>query len=369
MNKKIIMLAGAWHFKNGSKSINLSDINRYLSYSDELENEKIPYAFIIKIPNKEQIQNLNKKNGKIFYVSSYWQQFKEILKQVRDSSKLDISITTSRLYDEAIFLVLISFFYRFKIVGQVHGFNLFFSGTQLKSNLKSLLFHFAVKNCNKIRIVNASMENKIKAINRNCSIFIAPVPPDKKIYKFIKKRKQSTDTGILRIGVIGRLSQEKKTMETLRWLHKWVTTEYTKNFFIEVCIVGDGPLQKEVENLLKQKKYGNFKFLGHLNSDQYFKIISSLDINISFSNSEGYGRTVLECGVLGIPTIAPFRSLDDKNLSKACIHRLDLDSKSSFSSFSEIIETYKNNNELRTSIMNDSIKILNSIQDCWLKRI
>ena len=64
-------------------------------------------------------------------------------------------------------------------------------------------------------------------------------------------------------------------------------------------IIGEGELKKEI---LKANKK-NIKFHGKKNRTELAQLLRHMDINISFSKSEGFSKTILETAASGVPSI------------------------------------------------------------------
>ncbi|MCF7799364.1 glycosyltransferase family 4 protein [Candidatus Woesearchaeota archaeon] len=96
------------------------------------------------------------------------------------------------------------------------------------------------------------------------------------------------------ITYVGRLIYAKGVQQLIEAISE---SEY------KLQIVGDGPYKKNLEKLSKDLKVDAI-FLGQKNQEEIINILSSTDIFVNPSYSEGLPTSVLEAGALGIPIIA-----------------------------------------------------------------
>ena len=64
-------------------------------------------------------------------------------------------------------------------------------------------------------------------------------------------------------------------------------------------IIGEGELKKDI--LIANKK--NIRVHGKKNRTELAQLLRHMDINISFSKSEGFSKTILETAASGVPSI------------------------------------------------------------------
>jgi len=73
----------------------------------------------------------------------------------------------------------------------------------------------------------------------------------------------------------------------------------------KLLIVGDGPYRAELENLAHQTDcHSSILFLGQRNQDEVIDVLSTTDIFVNPSYSEGLGISVMEAASVGLPIIA-----------------------------------------------------------------
>ena len=132
------------------------------------------------------------------------------------------------------------------------------------------------------------------------------------ITNFIKNNNEidfNLDNTVLRLGVsefffhdktsfkvkniifIGNLNKSKGILELLDFVDSFPNLMFH--------IIGEGELKKEI---LKANKK-NIKFYGKKNRTELAQLLRHMDINISFSKSEGFSKTILETAASGVPSI------------------------------------------------------------------
>ena len=90
---------------------------------------------------------------------------------------------------------------------------------------------------------------------------------------------------------IGNLIESKGIFELLDFV------DYFPNLMFH--IIGEGELKKDI--LIANKKI--LKFMAKKIEMNYLKLLRHMDINISFSKSEGFSKTILEAAASGVPSI------------------------------------------------------------------
>lgn len=115
--------------------------------------------------------------------------------------------------------------------------------------------------------------------------------------QFKKQLGLRDDTLIL--GNIGRLAKEKDQGTLIKAVKKMVA----KKNKVELIIVGDGPLNKELKSLVQELNCAeSIKFLGY--RDDISKLLQIIDVFILSSYTEGISLTLLEAMAAGKPIVA-----------------------------------------------------------------
>ena len=102
---------------------------------------------------------------------------------------------------------------------------------------------------------------------------------------------KKTSFKIKNIIFIGNLNESKGILELLDFV------DYFPNLMFH--IIGEGELKKDI--LIANKK--NIKVYGKKNRNELPQLLRHMDINISFSKSEGFSKTILEAAASGVPSI------------------------------------------------------------------
>lgn len=100
----------------------------------------------------------------------------------------------------------------------------------------------------------------------------------------------------LKLITVGRLAPEKNYSMLLS-----VVSELSKDYSIELWIVGDGELRRELSAIKERESLDNVHFLGY--SDNPYPYIKKADMFVCSSLFEGYSTAVLESVVLSTPVI------------------------------------------------------------------
>lgn len=108
----------------------------------------------------------------------------------------------------------------------------------------------------------------------------------------------SSPTGKARLVFIGRLDHQKRISELISWL------DFDDNPFLELLIVGDGPLRADLEAQARTCCFIRCKFLGWLSAQAQDALLNVNDILILNSLLEGEPLVVREANRRGMRVIA-----------------------------------------------------------------
>ncbi|MBR9700786.1 glycosyltransferase family 4 protein [Candidatus Woesearchaeota archaeon] len=113
----------------------------------------------------------------------------------------------------------------------------------------------------------------------------------------VKKQKQTTD-----LIFVGRLVPHKNAEDFI----ELVSRIKKRQKAIKATIIGQGPLEKNIKQSIKQKGLkSNIRFLGKLESySAVLKEIKKSKILVLPSQREGFGMVLTEAGAAGIPVVA-----------------------------------------------------------------
>ena len=117
---------------------------------------------------------------------------------------------------------------------------------------------------------------------------------------------------IVNIAVIGHLNRNKNQIELIETLHNLINKRVT-NFHL--YIIGDGELRSELEEYVKNHNMDSYVSFYGRRSD-LCAILDSIDIVVSCSKSEAFGRTLIEAMFHGCLVIS---SVSENNASNEII--------------------------------------------------
>lgn len=182
----------------------------------------------------------------------------------------------------------------------VHG--MFFSRHWLAwSPLKWYLYfriRGAIESADGFRVNNEEIKAKLQSWGVGRPILVQPTPVDMR--KFMPPHpgpfplKAEREVALLLY--VGRLSPEKNVTSLIR-AFKGITGDN-----VELYIVGEGPEEEKLKNLAKGD--GRIKFLGSKTHEELIAIYQSSDIFVLPSNTESYGKVLIEAGAAGCALIA-----------------------------------------------------------------
>lgn len=128
---------------------------------------------------------------------------------------------------------------------------------------------------------------------------------------FYKVRPILTDN-LVNIAVIGHLNRNKNQIELIETLYNLISKRVT-NFHL--FIIGDGALRSELEEYVKNHSMDSYVSFYGRKSDLY-RILDTIDIVVSCSKSEAFGRTLIEAMLHGCLVIS---SVNENNASNEII--------------------------------------------------
>lgn len=117
---------------------------------------------------------------------------------------------------------------------------------------------------------------------------------------------------LVNIAVIGHLNQNKNQIELIETLHNLISKRVT-NFHL--YIIGDGELRSELEEYVKNHNMDSYVSFYGRRSDLY-AILDTIDVVVSCSKSEAFGRTLIEAMLHGCLVIS---SVSENNASDEII--------------------------------------------------
>lgn len=115
---------------------------------------------------------------------------------------------------------------------------------------------------------------------------------------FERKKPSQPDTTVT-ITFVGRLVYGKGVQDLIL-----AFPEIAREFKARLLIAGDGSYKPELEKLSQNVAKSNILFLGQKNRREIAKLLSTTDIFVNPSYSEGLPTSVLEAGAAGLPIVA-----------------------------------------------------------------
>jgi len=237
----------------------------------------------------------------IYMLSRFFVSFLWILKIISIHRKTPIKLIHSQ---DSGYAGLASLFagkiLRVPVVISSHGIRHKTLESFLKSKFNKILLKveknidlFTINRADAIIAVNPATKKYYEKLTKK-NIEYIPIPIKVKNYGFSEKNRElirnefAIETKIKVIGYVGRLSAEKN-IATL--LNSFVTV--TPNNFLKLMLVGTGPTELELRNLVKKNNIANnVIFCGSRNDVE--RIISAFDIFVLPSFTEGMPTAVLE---------------------------------------------------------------------------
>lgn len=158
----------------------------------------------------------------------------------------------------------------------------------------------AIPQADGFRVNNEEIKNKLLSWGVKKPILVQPTPVD--IRKF-STPSQSPPIPIhvgtggegVRLLYVGRLSPEKNVALLIK-AFKAIPGD------VELYIVGEGPEEEKLKDLAKGD--GRIKFLGSKTHEELIPIYQAADIFVLPSNTESYGKVLIEAGAAGCALVA-----------------------------------------------------------------
>lgn len=223
----------------------------------------------------------------------------EILRFVKEKH---ISLVHSHGYKPNIFLGIL-FLRHFLVISTVHGW--LKSGNDRKGRIYELLDSNALKRLDCLVAVSEAVKKDLVkrgiAIEKIVTIYngINTEYFQNTFDVSVVRKKYVIDQGDFVIGTAGRLSKEKGHSYLIKAFADLVRDSQR----VKLIIAGEGPLRKELENLVEELALSNHvTFLGY--EKNIVRFLSAIDLFILPSLTEGLPISLLEAMASGKPVIA-----------------------------------------------------------------
>lgn len=227
---------------------------------------------------------------RIFYLVDFIKITRSIIKKDKDR---DFILTTQDPFETGIVGVVLKILLGIPLHIQLHtDFNNKYFALHSPLNFaRFLLAHITLPFADAVRCVSEKAARGIEGLNPNVSVL--PISQD---LKFVGIEPQKEFKG--RLLTVCRLEKEKDLETAVKAFSK-LSTKYREAIF---TIVGDGSQRKSLELLAKSLELGDkIRFVGWQNDlNSFYK---EADIYISTSLFEGYGMSVVEAALHGLPLV------------------------------------------------------------------
>lgn len=175
-----------------------------------------------------------------------------------------------------------------------------------KGYIGKLIWGLFYKKIDKFIVVSSVVQSKVKKNFPRLNIEV--------IYNWVNKsfynnyRKYSLDNGKVKVVSVGRLVKIKKTIEIVTWAK--LNSEY-----IDLLLIGDGPLRLQVEELIETNKDANITHIPYIENSLLPNKIREYSAAIYAGESEGFCIAAAEALALGMPVITTENALAIKEVS------------------------------------------------------
>lgn len=115
--------------------------------------------------------------------------------------------------------------------------------------------------------------------------------------------KNSGGSNDKRIICVGSISRLKNQMQVVRVLPKVQRIYQSKNTFVSLTIVGDGPERTSIENYVLTNSVSNVEFTGRMPQVITYQLMANADVLVFPSIEDGFGLPMIEAMRLGVPVV------------------------------------------------------------------
>jgi glycosyltransferase involved in cell wall biosynthesis len=254
-----------------------------------------------------------------------------------------------------------------KIQLQLHGQFLNSSKSGFKRFASLQYLKFCIHLSDQVRFVN--QEEYLKFLNEcpnaRQKMFCAPVPINE---VFFSKNFTKAPPRALVLGLVGRLHPERGLKQFVE-LAMILKSQFAN---LKLLIIGEGKIESEFRQHLNRDFGSNFEFTGKLSPQELALKLPDIGVLASCAPSEGYGRSMREALLLGVPVLATLsdgsRELAEK-LPRTFFELFDLDVDSDqaiVEKFSTLLEATIPKNEIIQMLdidQNPGLRLVNRWND------
>lgn len=131
---------------------------------------------------------------------------------------------------------------------------------------------------------------------KSCSVLYNTVESSLIMQKSKETADELVDNGAIRLIAVGTLKKSKGYDRLLRIMKRLVSQKY----LIHLYILGEGPMQKQLENYIVENKLESYVTLMGYHINPY-KYIAKCDLFVCASHSEGFSTAATEALIVGTP--------------------------------------------------------------------
>lgn len=342
---------------------NVDDISKGGVYSlvnnviqHNLDNKRtIDIASIAEFEDKNDIDELNKKNCSVFFVGSKRSKilrFYNIYKKTRAliiNEKYDyVHIHSDTSYIVLPFLLAAKNSKVKKVIIHSHAAGLDGSHRKIKLFLHKLFKNYISKStaelvaCSDVAgkwMFSASVQDKVKIINNGIDLRKFKYNPEIRS----KVRTKLNLENKLVVGNVGRLAFQKNHIFLIKVFKKLVET----NPNAILLLVGEGPLKNELKGLVKNNNLAN-NVIFYGTSNHVENLLQAMDVFALPSHFEGLPIAAVEAQAAGLPTIFSKEISASAGLINNSIFLPINDSKKDINNWVETIISYSKRPHVET---------------------
>ncbi len=182
---------------------------------------------------------------------------------------------------------------RRKVISHIHGT----FETLSSKNIKSFIYYYAAKRCEKIIFVSDETYKAFIYKNRLADkcVSLRNVIDPKELNKKINEDENEYENDIIFLGRLTEVKNPERFIDIVELVRNKISD-------VKVAIVGDGELKEKIENLIKCKKvYDNVKMYGFMKNP--YKLLSQSKVLVMTSLSEGTPIASLEAMANGLAIV------------------------------------------------------------------
>ena len=184
---------------------------------------------------------------------------------------------------------------------QVHTdfMNASYAFSSMRKFFEIPLAYFVLSQAACVRVVSQRIARSLWFVPRR-KLSILPIPPAP--MRDVRRLSLGRGTGGFSVLVVSRLEPEKRVHLALNAFAKWVTSDVTHSRGAMLIIVGDGGERARLENRARNLGIAEqVRFMGR--QDDLAPLYAKADIFLQLSRFEGYGLSLIEAGLAGLPII------------------------------------------------------------------